>query len=510
MPRIQQFVAQVSATGPMRNRPAYAADFGGGGEGFQQGGKAIADFAETLEKRNVDADVSGVRLAVSKAQSEWLTELQTRSEKAGDGAPDFTGTVLKDFDEYVTKAREGVRTEKGQQVFDERFADARLTIFSKAMAFEAGARASKTKNDFLTGLNDDRNTVLTDPTMLNSVMANRLDAVEELTLPGNEKAVLKEQVRTEMGLSAVQGRIRQDPVGTLAQLEKGAFNSLLDADKTASLIGEAKTAVRGQEVEIARKKAEAKEQKEVAILAKQDEFIGRIYQPGNNPLTVPEILADQTLPAVGQGSKQYLIELLKQKADGADPKRLDVPLVTDLWAKVSNGEIKDERDLLPHLYKGLPDTNYNSMREEIRRGRVDDTEKTLKKAIVDAAKSAVSGTNSLIGLRDPKGDEQFLAFMSWFMPEYDRQKGNGKSALELLDPASKDYLGKAIDRFKRPPNVFMKDLIDNSPGMYDPGVDAPGGGTAPKAPAAYPDAKWSESKKGWFVQRDGKWLKVKE
>jgi hypothetical protein len=54
--------------------------------------------------------------------------------------------------------------------------------------------------------------------------------------------------------------------------------------------------------------------------------------------------------------------------------------------------------------------------------------------------------------------------------------------VQLLDPNSPSYLGKAIEQYKRPPAVFMRDMIDQNgaaafgsePGLSEP-VNEPKG-----------------------------------
>jgi hypothetical protein len=69
-------------------------------------------------------------------------------------------------------------------------------------------------------------------------------------------------------------------------------------------------------------------------------------------------------------------------------------------------------------------------------------------------------------MRDPKGDEQLQRFMSWFLPQYQQQRQSGKTAVQLLNPDSPDYLGKGLQQFTRPRAQMMKDIVDSNPETF--------------------------------------------
>src|SRR6185437_9134188 len=53
------------------------------------------------------------------------------------------------------------------------------------------------------------------------------------------------------------------------------------------------------------------------------------------------------------------------------------------------------------------------------------------------------------GLPDPQGEANFQKFLVEFYRQYDKARNEGKSPADLLDPASKDYLGKVVTPFQR-------------------------------------------------------------
>lgn len=94
----------------------------------------------------------------------------------------------------------------------------------------------------------------------------------------------------------------------------------------------------------------------------------------------------------------------------------------------------------------------------------------MKKQFYRVAREQITGTNEGYGIRDPKGDEQFLKFIIAANAEYDKQRAAGKSAADLYSPTSKDYLGKIIPSFVRPMSQWTQDMLSaNAPGAPVPG-----------------------------------------
>ena len=86
-----------------------------------------------------------------------------------------------------------------------------------------------------------------------------------------------------------------------------------------------------------------------------------------------------------------------------------------------------------------------------RRTPEGEAEGEMRKAFLANAHNQIAGTNELYHLRDPKGDELYLKFLAQALPAYDEGRKSGKTAAQLLDPGSKDYVGASIGQFKRDP-----------------------------------------------------------
>lgn len=136
-----------------------------------------------------------------------------------------------------------------------------------------------------------------------------------------------------------------------------------------------------------------------------------------------------------------------------------------------------------------------------------EAESAMKRQFFANAKAQISGANEGLHIKDSRGDEQYLKFMAKALTDYDAGKKAGKSAPQLLDPDSPDYVGKSIKGFKRPMSQWMSDLMaDNDPTVAKPDATAPDYSTPQSIVAAFQSGQLSreqaeqESIKRGFVR----------
>src|SRR5690606_2900911 len=123
--------------------------------------------------------------------------------------------------------------------------------------------------------------------------------------------------------------------------------------------------------------------------------------------------------------KEHYIKMLKT---GLSPKEIktDPAVITDLWRRIHlpDGDpekITDPAVIESRFGNGLTIENVNALRAEMQgkgtaEGRI---EADLKKAVWQTAKSAITGTDPLLGLRDPKGEELLSGWLSGFLVEWE-------------------------------------------------------------------------------------------
>ncbi len=484
MPRIHDYTQQVSAQGAIGGRRAQAGDFGTGVDT----GAGLTSAADTLYDVEQRQEVSKVRTDMAQKRAEWTVNLQTAANESEIGDPNFAQRFIDKFGEDIAKSGDGIHTAAGRRAWQEATAQLTAHFTQTAGLYQAKSMGDKAVLDYKKGLDFDRNTLLLDPSTFNVVLAQSERGLDDpagpyAEMPADKREQLRNNTRQELALSAVQGLIRQDPTEALDQLKSGKWAQYLDADKTYTMQRSAEIAINAAEVERDRiDRAKAKAQVE-AQRATENEFIAKLVEDPNS-LSAKEVSNSNMTP---DDKLKWLGIIGKAGKPGAI--KTDPAVYLDTYQRIGlppdDPRHLGEDDLPALVGHGLRLEDVNSFRSEIQgkkteAGRI---EGELKDGLLKLAKTSLTGADPLFRIRDRKGDEQLQKFTAWFLPEYSRQRQAGKSAVDLLDPNSKDYLGKAIDQYKRPRAVFMHDLMEDNPGRTDilgTGAVPAGGPAAPR------------------------------
>jgi uncharacterized protein (TIGR02594 family) len=106
-----------------------------------------------------------------------------------------------------------------------------------------------------------------------------------------------------------------------------------------------------------------------------------------------------------------------------------------------------------------------------------EAESVMRAQFLKTAKNQISGSDEGLHLKDPKGDELYQRFLAQFFPAYQKGKQDGKTAFQMLDPGSPDYLGKSIAQFKRPMSQWTADMLAaaNGASQAAPDLNTPQG-----------------------------------
>ena len=483
MPVIREYVSQESAVSDIPSRRLSASDINVAPD---NAGRGLIDAGRTLAKIDEEREISDVNVKLSKARSEWTLHLQERAAQADPGDMNFAQSFRTDFAEYLSQTKGTINTGAAQKAFDRGATELAAHFNERAGLHQIQAAGLKAKQDYLVALDSNRNTVLTDPTQFESVLRTSEAAINDkegpyARLTGEQRAALSIQTRKEIGLSAAQGVIRMDPELGLKKLQNGDWDAYLDADKKFALEKNAEVTIRSKEIEAERVVRAREKAEEKAREATGNELIAKLIKDPTS-LSATEI-ADSNLKWEDKARFNNML----QTAIKPETIKTDPDTMIKLWERIhlpdgAEGKITREEEVESLFGKGLTLSDVNALRSEIQGRRTDDgkIESDMKAGLLRVARTSLSGTNQLTGIRDPKGDEQYQKFLVMFLPEYSKQRQAGKTPQQLLDPESPDYLGKSITRFKRPAKDMMRDLITENGSIVGPAL---GGGAAPTVTA---------------------------
>lgn len=492
MARIREYESEVPAAGAPPSRRASASDFGGGG-GLLAAGQALGEIADSMHTEKVRREVGDAEVAVDERVANWTVEFQKRAQAAPAGDTSYVDQFITDFQNDAQKVREGLGTREANRRLDERIARTSAYFRQQAGTMAIRGAGEKAVQDYQAGLNAKRNTVLADPGQFPLVLDDALAALMAedspyARMPAAARERLARETAEGLALSTVQGIIERDPEQALQRLNASEWSRYLDADKTVALKARAETAIEGRRIDAARAEVAAERELRKVREKTADDFLKRL---ASDELTADQVLKSNLAP-FGEGSKSTFLNLLK-KGDAPDrDSRTYGPAFVDMFRRVTlpdgdPAKITDEAALYRPLEAGeITYSGIQALRAEMqgRRSMEGNVESELKKRMLDTAQSALTATDPILRIRDPKGDEKLQSFMAWFLPEYQRQRAAGKTALQLLDPESADYLGKGLGQFRRSRADMMRDIMQDNPG--NPNVPAvPVDGKPADAPPAY-------------------------
>lgn len=462
MPEIREYRSQVGTPGPVDRRNATPDEFGAGiARSLGRARDTLIDVASMAVDSSTRREKSDIAAKMAKAQADFTTRQEEILRTAPPGDTTISEKFLQEYDEYMDQMSREVSTVGGRRYFEENNAQMRGHFAKGIVAGQAELQGIKAKSDFESAQRYRGAALLKDPSGF-QVSVDALDKqLNELVADGVLPTALAEEARTkgkiELARDSIRGWIQLDPDGTKKEIETGKWDAHLSPELKHQLYGEAEQEIRGRRAEKRQYEEDQKRQKEEQREVVRNKLLEKLV---DGKLTPKDILRAD-LDAFGSGSKNQFLSLLeaKQRDDEANSPAFRSAL-KDIW----KGDLRDENVLMEKAVNGeLSYKQMNTLRAELqgRRSEAGRHEAELKEGVIDIAEGLLTKSNPMAGIRDPKGDIQLQKFMAFFLNEYGEQRKAGKSALELLDPDSKDYLGKHIRRFVRTPEQIALDLDGN-------------------------------------------------
>lgn len=462
MPRIKIYEQQTNAPDLTRSaevNPNQAAQAGKNiaaiGQMFSEAGEIGAKVKEQMEISDTTAGMAELQ---TKYTQRWNDELQK-------GKIDRE-KFMQDYDEDLAKIGDNLTT-RGANTFLTRSGSSAKNHFAESLsAGEAELRSVKTKENYHNTRKQYTSSLLTDPSSFKTIQEQHSHYIETLVETGGldqkTAASFRLEGETDIAKSAVRGWIDLNPQDAKAQLDAGKWDKSFDGDVKKQLLGEADSMLRANRADAERAEKEAEKALTERQKAIQNDFLVRMVE---GKLSAKEIVHSDLEPT-GGGSKAQFLSMLETDNKRDNKITTDAGVFTDLFRRthLPDGDpdkITDENSFNAYLGRGLTIADIGKLRKEFQgTGTVAGKEEAaLKRNIMNIAKSKLTKSNPMMGLKDPEGDTQFASFTSTFMEEFSRQRAEGKSAKALLTPGSPDYLGALVENYVKTPQQIMRDNI---------------------------------------------------
>ena len=415
MARLPRYLQQVVPTG---GRRAVAAD-SGGDRGLGSLGKALGqveDAAIQIHQTNElrKADAANVKASTElgnfaldlDADSDYETHFERFNKHAekvkAEATKNVSGDVAKRLNNKLdaTIAKMGISVRKSSVVKMAQVGRAELTENLNELAALGGRIPGARDATLLEGFT--------------SISTNQsLGILTPIQAEAERSAFLKNTFLSEIDANP------STATALIPEFQNEDYRNHLDGQDIRALTNAARITQANYEKGLV---AHAKSKNDVI----QNQFL-ELHEGGD---LTPAIVLSSDLPAFGSGSKDTFLRMLDSSASGgaANPS-----VFANTMARVLNGSIRSEDEMLPLIGNGLTTGNYMTLR-----GVLNDPLNEDKKNVLTGAKGMITGSSAFMA--DPDGDELYMKFTFALDDALEEGEKAGKSRRSMLNPSSKDYI----------------------------------------------------------------------
>jgi hypothetical protein len=465
VPQIKEYLQKTASPGPVDNRRVTGEDLGAVvSKSLANLGGEIRNFGDALDKKQTQDEVTDASVKLSQLHADFTLSLNDQIQKGEVNVEDS----LQKFDDKAAEITGSYQTGGGQDFANKSIANLRSNFQVGFVSAKVQASGQKAVESYTESQRNFTSSLMNDPSSYAATKEMHAGFIDALVANGSlpEKAAekLRQQGGEELAKSAVRGWMELDPADAKEQLRKGTWDTEIKGDTKKQLLGEADQHINAKRIEESRVESEADKAKKQQNIAVQNTFLAKMSK---GQLSTKEILASPLEP-FGSGSKEQFLKMIEQDSKDGGKIKTDPGVYADTFRRIhlpdgDKNKIADENYLNTLLGKGLTLDNIKQLRSEVQGKGTEagEYESTMKSQLFDYAKAKLTKSNPLMGIKDPDGEQNLSRFYQYFQDAYSAGKQKGKSARELLDPDSPDYVGKIVPQFMKSPAEIMKAQMES-------------------------------------------------
>lgn len=248
MPIIREYESriQASAAGKLRTEDNPYRASQSIGSGLRDIGRGVGMFGDAYTRVQEQRDTSSLQVKVADARSRVTNKLQEMSRSGQVLQEDFDDQFQTLLGEELDSLQDEMTTPLGRQAAATHAGQLKSYFTQQAGERRALAFGEKAKTDFVESLNKNANTLLSDPTQLESTLTDTLMALAAedgpyAHIPHELRDKLAAEARQTYGASAISGLIMADPTSTRKRLLAGEWDALVTPNQKLSLVNRAET-----------------------------------------------------------------------------------------------------------------------------------------------------------------------------------------------------------------------------------------------------------------------------
>ncbi|WP_334032752.1 hypothetical protein [Burkholderia gladioli] len=287
------------------------------GAAVQQLGQAATQLGGVLEFQKQQDEQANVARQVGNDRVTWLQNLQQMKDAAAPGAPDFTPTVLKGFDDYAQQQLSTMPDGKPRRFYELQLNELRNSLATSAISWQAQQHRAYNVDQYSQGNDAAARAIAMDPSQYGSLRASNLALIGASSLDAETKTKLGEQFKDVAATAAGTRMVNDDPAGALAAMTQKPDQPLpagyewvgdLPAPKMLVLQGHARTLLAQQQnadasAALQRENAAADLHNKALDLVNQGQQLSPDFQNQLLQATAGTAVADQTRKLIGVASQ---------------------------------------------------------------------------------------------------------------------------------------------------------------------------------------------------------------
>lgn len=466
MPQIKEYRQQTRAPGPAEYSMVKGSDFSGGmGNNIAALGETVSQVNDVFAKREKQDQEFQVQKTAMKEQLDLNEYMQQLKQKAPAGGVGFTETAKTELDKRKNAILDAAPSEFMRKNLDLDISKIHMGALNESIQYEAESKAKKDKNDVMVLSDRAKNAVRLNPATVNAALEAQNKLIDSTSLDETNKTIWKQKALGDLRESEVRGWIDINPYKAKEFIEKGTWDNDLTSDLRQSLLHESNQGIRALEVERNRTKRLDDDVKDAKREAIKDDFISRAATGNASAI---EIARNPDLTSV---DKEHLIRAVNTGALNT-AKASNPSLFNNVVERINlpDGDprkITSDAQILPLLGKGLSFSDITHARKELAGSGTDEgkQDKVFTKGLDDIAKGMLTKSNGM-GFKDPEGDTQLQKWRIFAAKEVAAGKTKGLTVADMMDPDSKNYVGRHLKNFQRSQEQVMNSVFSS---MKPPG-----------------------------------------
>ncbi len=463
MPRIQEYLPEVDATGPVGAISPNTELLSSAGRGLRDLGNDIGNAIDVVERRKTQNETSDIAANMSQARFDFTQQIQDQTAK---GTLD-TDQFKQQYDDFINEQASQYNTPGGQNFFNKQAARLKGSLLKQAIRGQSEIAANNAQADFKNSLNSDANTLGIDPSQFTDIYDKSVENVHNLVdqglIPASQAGKFQREVGEELAKAAVRGRASLNPDDAKKELDSQYYDNFLSPDTKKQLYGEIRQAGVAQEVE---------QERQLNLLKKAQAAKAEVFGGKALPLLVNGQLTTKAIMQSDMNWEDKYKWLNMQRAQSQLEVKTD-PVVknqlTDRMHLPDNDpqKISDPSQLQDYVGHGISVSDYSQLTSYFDKTPEGQVQMTNRKMLLDLAKSKLT-KSTLLGLADPNGQLKLMQFTNELQQKEAELRKQGKPSTSLYDVSSPDFFGKQLDKYTANPQQIIADLANQKRGKAQP------------------------------------------